>query len=68
MPRWYYHYIYLALGIGALAGAVVSTLTGTTRASVRGWIYRAKDPKNFWWVVAIYYVGGVLLIGKFLLQ
>jgi hypothetical protein len=31
-------------------------------------VYRAKEPGVFWGVVAIYYLGGVLFIGIFLLN
>ena len=30
------------------------------------WVYRAIEPRQFWWVVAMYYVGAVLFIGIFL--
>jgi hypothetical protein len=29
---------------------------------------RAKDPTEFWWLVAIYFLGAVLLIGTFLCE
>ena len=58
--------IILVLGFVSLFGAVVSTCTGVTLARFSGWVYRAKEPNEFWWIVAIYYVGGVLFIGIFL--
>jgi hypothetical protein len=68
MPDWYSHYIYLIAGVISFSGAVVSAFAGKTRARFGGWVYRAKAPKEFWWVVAIYYVAGVLFIGTFLLN
>jgi len=59
-------YILLILGFVLLFGAVVSTCTGVTLARPRGLVYRAKDPSDFWWVVTIYFLGGVLFIGIFL--
>jgi len=44
---------------------VFSTFTG--KASTRySWVYRAEEPKEFWWVVAIQYLIGVLFLGYFL--
>jgi cytochrome b561 len=68
MSEWHSQYIYLILGVITLSGAVVSTYTGKTWARFGGWVYRAKEPNDFWWVVAIYYFGGVLFIGIFLLE
>jgi len=69
-PDWYSRqgspYILLVLGFVLLFGAVVSTCTGVTLARFRGLVYRAKEPNEFWWIVAIYFVGGVLFIGTFL--
>ena len=50
MRDWYPQYIYLILGL----------------ISFSGWVYRAIEPRQFWWVVAMYYVGAVLFIGIFL--
>ena len=60
--------IYLVLGVITLSVAVVSTCTGKTWGRFGGWVwvYRAKEPNEFWWVVAIYYLGSVLFIGIFL--
>jgi len=59
-------YILLILGFALFFGAVVSTCTGKTLARFRGLVYRAKDPSEFWWLVAIYFLGAVFLIGTFL--
>lgn len=68
MPDWYSQYICLILGVISFSGAVVSTCAGKTRVQFFGWVYRAKEPNVFWWVVAIYYLAGVLFIGTFLLN
>jgi hypothetical protein len=59
-------YIFLILGVISFSAAVVSTCAGKTWARFRGCIDRAKEPNDFWWVVAIYYLGSVLFIGIFL--
>jgi len=59
-------YILLILGFALFFAAVVSAYTGKT--FFRGLVYRAKDPSEFWWLVAIYFLGGVLFIGIFLLN
>ncbi len=68
MPLWYSHYIYLILGVIFSFGAVVSTCTGKTWVRFSGLVYRAKEPNVFWGIVAIYYLGGVVCIGIFLLN
>ena len=30
-----------------------------------GWIYRAREPKRFWCYVAMYFLGGVGMIGYY---
>jgi hypothetical protein len=56
---------FLILGIISFSGAVVSTCAGKTSARTGRIIYRAKEPSEFWWVVAIYYLGGLLFIGLY---
>lgn len=58
-------YILLILGFALFFGAVVSMCTGRTLARFRGLVYRAKDPSEFWWLVAIYFLGAVLFIVLF---
>ena len=60
--------IYSILGVIFFSAAVVSTCTGKTIARYAGWVYRAKEPTQFWGTVAIYYLGAVLSIGIFLYQ
>ena len=61
-------YIFLILGVIIFSGAVVSTCTGTTSARTGRWIYRAKEPSTFWWVVTIYYLGALLFVGLYLYE
>jgi len=46
--------------------AVLSTCTGKALTRGQGLVSRAEDPKTFWWIVSIWYIGGILLIGGFL--
>jgi hypothetical protein len=59
-------YFELILGVISLSGAVVSTLTGTTRARFSGLVYRDKEPRLFLVTVASYYFMGIGFIGYFL--
>jgi hypothetical protein len=68
MPDCYSQNVDWILGLIFLSGAMVSTGTGKTLPRGRGWVYRAKDPSTSWWVVAIYFVAGVLFIGRYLLS
>jgi hypothetical protein len=43
-----------------------ATLTGKTYGRYVGVVSRAKEPTDFWWGVAIYFVGGLCCIGYFL--
>jgi len=56
----------LILGGISFSLGVVWTCTGKARTRFYGWVYRAEEPTQFWWVVAIYYLGGILLVGIFL--
>lgn len=53
--------------ISIVAGAVF-TYTGKAWVRFHGWVFRAKEPKWFWWEVALYFLCGVGLIGYFLLM
>jgi hypothetical protein len=64
MRDWYSQHILLILGFALLFAAVVSVCTGKT--FYRGLVYRAQDPSEFWWLVAISFLGGVLFVGMFL--
>jgi hypothetical protein len=45
--------------------AVIETFTGTAITRGQGLIYRAKDPKTFWWLVAISYIGSIVFYAGF---
>jgi hypothetical protein len=47
-----------------LGGVYAST--GQAWVRFQGWVYRAKDPKKFWWEIAWYCLGGVCCIGYYL--
>jgi hypothetical protein len=69
MPDWYSRpspYVLLILGAITFFGAVISTYTGKSWGRFGGFVYRAKEPKQFWQLVAIYYLGSVIFIGMFL--
>jgi hypothetical protein len=59
-------YIYLTLGVVFSFAGVASTLAGKTVGRAGGWAYRAKEPIQFWLGVVLYFLGGVLFIGRFL--
>jgi hypothetical protein len=61
----YMPYRLLLIGIAFILLAVISAFAGAcpTRGGVA---YRAKDPKTFWWCIAIYVLAGVCFIGDFL--
>jgi hypothetical protein len=56
----------LLFGVFSLFLAVAGTCTGEAWARFGRVVHRAKEPKQFWWLVAMYYVGGVCFIGYFL--
>ena len=70
MPDWHSFlrppYIYLLLGVVSFSAGVVWTCTGKARSRFHGWVYRAQEPTEFRWLVAAYYVVGLLFIGAFL--
>jgi hypothetical protein len=57
---------WLISGLFLLFLAVGSTLTGQTLARYGQIVTRAEDPKEFWWTVVIYFLGGAFFIGYFL--
>ena len=56
-------YFYLFFGFIFFPLGVHWTLTGKAWARFGGWVYRAKEPSDFWWTVALYYFLGVFGIG-----
>jgi hypothetical protein len=56
----------LAFGVFSLLMALAGTCTGEAWARFGQRVYRAKEPKEFWWLIAMEYLAGVGLIGYFL--
>jgi hypothetical protein len=48
--------------------AVVGTCTGEAWARFGRVIYRKREPKRFWSLVAMYYLGGICFVGYYLYQ
>lgn len=59
-------YVLLILGFLLIFAAAFFAYTGKASLRFHDWVYRAKEPKWFWWQVALYFLGGVGLIGYFL--
>jgi hypothetical protein len=58
--------IFLILGVISIIAAVVWISTGKVWVRFNGWVYRAKEPKWFWWQVVLYSIIGIFFIGCFL--
>jgi hypothetical protein len=61
-------YAMLAFGGFSFFLAVIGTCTGRAWARFGRVVDRAKEPKQFWSLVAMYYLGGLCLVGYFLLM
>jgi hypothetical protein len=59
-------YFSLIVGVISFSLGTVWTCTGRAWTRYHGWVYRAERPTQYWLVVAVYYLGGVFFIGKFL--
>ena len=59
-------YALLVFGAISFFLAVGGTCTGEAWARFGRVVYRAKEPKKFWRLVAMYYLGGICFIGYFL--
>jgi hypothetical protein len=57
---------FLLIGIILLLLAVVCTLTGETFERYHGMVFRAQEPKRFWWDVALFYLVGIFFIALYL--
>ena len=58
--------VLLILGSLLIFTAGVFAYTGKASLRFHDWVYRDKEPAWFWWQVALYFFGGVGLIGYFL--
>jgi hypothetical protein len=56
-------FICLLAGMFVCFLALVGAHTGKVWAKFQGWVYRAKEPKWFWFLVAVYFLIGGGLIG-----
>lgn len=56
----------LMFGAFLLFLAVAGTLTGEACARFGPMIYRSEKPKQFWRLIAMYYLGGAFFVGYFL--
>jgi hypothetical protein len=56
-------YGWLIFGIFMIVLAVNGTCTGEAWASFGRVVDRAKEPRQFWWLVAMEYLVGVFFIG-----
>jgi hypothetical protein len=59
-------YIFLIVGGVFLSAAVFWMYTGRAWVRFNGWVYRAKEPKWFWWQVAVCLLFGIGFIARFL--
>ena len=59
-------FVFLILGIMSISAAAVFTCMGKVWVRANGWIYRAKEPRWFWWEIALDFFIGVWFIGYFL--
>lgn len=58
-------YVFLILGVLSISAATVFVCIGKMWVRFKGWVYRAKEPRWFWWEAALDYVIGVCFIGYF---
>jgi hypothetical protein len=67
MHDWWHRpmspYGFLILGGISIAAAIIWMHTGRVWVRSVGWVYRAREPKWFWWNVALYFLVGVFFIG-----
>jgi hypothetical protein len=59
-------HVFLILGTASILAAAIFTRMGKVWVRFNGWVYRTKEPRWFWYEVALYYLGGVWFIGCFL--
>ena len=56
---------FLLIGIVLLVMTAVFTLSGETLERYRGIVYRAKEPKRFWWNIVFYFLATLFFIGLY---
>lgn len=64
-PSWFTKPIphgWLVFGVWLIFLGVIYTCMGESYEKFHGWIYRSKEPTEFWWSVTTYYLMGILFI------
>lgn len=66
-PFWMFKgpFVIATLGATSLFAGTAWTVTGKAWDRYRGWVYRTKEPRRYWWNVAAYCVVGAGLIAGF---
>ena len=59
---------FLLIGVFLLAVAAASILTGQGIEPRRRTVYRAEEPRQFWFIVTVFCLAGLFFIGLFLYQ
>jgi energy-coupling factor transporter transmembrane protein EcfT len=58
----------LLIGIVLLITTALFALSGGAFEPHSGIVYRAKEPRRFWWNVVGYFLGGLFFIGVYFVQ
>jgi hypothetical protein len=64
-PSWFAKpvpHALLLFGVVLIFLGVVYTCMGESYEKFHGWIYRSKEPKEFWWSIVGYYLTGISCI------
>jgi len=59
---------FLLIGIVILVMTAVFTLIGETLEPHHGIVYRAEEPKRFWWNIVSYFLASLFFIGLYLYE
>lgn len=59
---------FMMIGAVLFVVGVFVTVSGQGTARFRRLVHNAEDPTRFWWDAAIFYLGGLLLLGMCLYQ
>jgi H+/Cl- antiporter ClcA len=59
-------FFFLILGVISMLAAAAFTYMGRAWVRFSGWVYRAKEPRWFWWQITLYYFVGIWFVGYFL--
>ena len=58
----------LAFGIALIMLDGLWIFMGKVTIRYYGWVYRSEKPARFWWHIAVYFLGGLLLIAHSIYQ